>query len=53
MEILKQFKLKFIAVLENNQLLISMSNPFDPLSNASTKGTGYGLLSIEKKMQIL
>ena len=41
------------AVLANNHLLISMSNPFDPLSNASTKGTGYGLLSIEKKMQIL
>lgn len=41
------------AEFENKQLLISMSNPFDPLTSSSAKGTGYGLVSIEKKMQIL
>jgi len=41
------------AVFENNQLIISMSNPFDSSSSTSAKGTGYGLPSIEKKMQIL
>jgi sensor histidine kinase YesM len=39
--------------LENNQLIISMTNPFDSSTSASAKGTGYGLPSIEKKMQIL
>jgi len=39
--------------LENNQLIISMSNPFDPLTSSTAQGTGYGLPSIEKKMRIL
>lgn len=41
------------AKFENNQLLITMSNPFDSSTNAYAKGTGYGLPSVEKKMQIL
>lgn len=41
------------AKLKDNQLIILMSNPFDALTSKSVKGTGYGLPSIEKKMQIL
>lgn len=39
--------------MDNNRLIVSMSNPFDALTSSSAKGTGYGLTSIEKKMQIL
>lgn len=41
------------ANFKNNQFQISMSNPFDASTSASAKGTGYGLPSIDKKMQIL
>lgn len=41
------------ASLENNQLVVTITNPFDEISSAGTKGTGYGLESINKKMLIL
>jgi LytS/YehU family sensor histidine kinase len=50
---LDEVQIKIEAKFENNQLLITMSNPFDSSTSASAKGTGYGLPSIEKKMQIL
>ncbi|MCH2231251.1 MAG: histidine kinase [Crocinitomicaceae bacterium] len=37
----------------NHNLIISISNPFDPDTQSASKGTGYGLQSIEKKMLIL
>ncbi len=39
--------------MERDQLVIRMSNPFDPATSAGAKGTGYGLQSIEKKMQLI
>lgn len=39
--------------VERDQLVIRMSNPFDPTTSAGAKGTGYGLQSIEKKMQLI
>ena len=46
-------EIKIAAFLDGNQLVIRMSNPFDPTGSAGAKGTGYGLQSIEKKMQII
>ena len=34
-------------------LIITINNPFDPSTQSASKGTGYGLQSIEKKMLIL
>lgn len=39
--------------LERDQLVIRMRNPFDPITSAGAQGTGYGLQSIEKKMQLI
>jgi LytS/YehU family sensor histidine kinase len=41
------------AKVENDSLVIIVSNPFDPTSSNTAQGTGYGLRSIEKKMMIL
>ncbi len=38
---------------ENNQLIISISNPFDPETVNASKGIGFGLSSIQKKMYLL
>jgi sensor histidine kinase YesM len=46
-------EIQIAAFLDGNQLVIRMSNPFDPTGSAGAKGTGYGLQSIEKKMQII
>ena len=39
--------------MKKNNLVITMCNPHDSSTSASAKGTGYGLPSIEKKMQII
>lgn len=41
------------AVCEDNALNIEISNPHDSNTQLSSKGTGYGLSSIRKKMLIL
>lgn len=41
------------AVCEKNSLNIEISNPHDSNTQLSSKGTGYGLSSIRKKMLIL
>ncbi len=46
-------EISIVATLEQDKLVIRMSNPFDPTTSAGAKGTGYGLQSIEKKMQII
>jgi two-component system, LytTR family, sensor kinase len=38
---------------QQHSIKISVSNPFDPTTQSASKGTGYGLQSIEKKMLIL
>lgn len=41
------------AEMKENQLVVSISNPFDETSSSGAKGTGYGLESINKKILIL
>jgi len=41
------------ALMEDQYLVVTISNPFDETSSAGAKGTGYGLQSINKKMMIL
>ena len=42
-----------VATCEKNYLVVAISNPHDPTTQLSNKGTGYGLSSIRKKMLIL
>ena len=41
------------AKKEDNNLIISISNPHETATQLTQKGTGYGLKSISKKMQII
>lgn len=41
------------AVEEQNQLKISVQNPFDPETSIPLKGTGFGLMSIRRRLFLL
>jgi len=44
----------FIAAKrENNSLLITVSNPFDAITQKTNKGTGYGIRSVNRKLLLL
>ncbi len=38
---------------EGNELLIKVSNPFDPETSAPKQGTGFGLKSIQRRLYLL
>lgn len=48
-EVLIQIK----AICENNMLIISLENPFDPETSAPQKGTGFGLSSVQRRLYLL
>ena len=48
-----QVHISISAKMENSNLLISISNPHEESTLVTNKGTGYGLKSISKKMQII
>lgn len=39
--------------IENNELIISVKNPFDPQTSSPKKGTGFGLSSIKRRLYLL
>ena len=41
------------AVFEDNYLSISVQNPYDPETASSVKGTGFGLNSVHRRLQLL
>jgi sensor histidine kinase YesM len=45
--------IKISAKLVDGFLQVTIANPYDPVSSAGAKGTGYGLQSIEKKLTLL
>lgn len=38
---------------ENNYLVLSVKNPFDPETSTPRKGTGFGLSSVERRLYLL
>ncbi|MBL1278732.1 MAG: histidine kinase [Fluviicola sp.] len=50
---IENVSIKIEAKREKNSLIIAISNPHDTTTQNSSKGTGYGLSSIRKKMLIL
>lgn len=41
------------AVAEENYLILSVKNPFDPETSSSMRGTGFGLKSVQRRLQLL
>jgi sensor histidine kinase YesM len=41
------------AVQENNYLIISIQNPFDPETSSPKQGTGFGLSSVQRRLYLL
>jgi two-component system, LytTR family, sensor kinase len=38
---------------ENNQLVITVSNPYDPETASPARGTGFGLASVQRRLYLL
>ena len=45
--------IRIVASSENNYLKIAVHNPFDPASAAASRGTGFGLASIQRRLYLL
>jgi two-component system LytT family sensor kinase len=41
------------TVLENNELIIRVKNPYDPTTSMPRKGTGFGLSSVSRRLYLL
>jgi two-component system, LytTR family, sensor kinase len=41
------------ATKSNNDLLIEVSNPFDPVTSSPRQGTGFGLKSVQRRLYLL
>ncbi len=41
------------ATKENNQLQVTVSNPFDPETASPSRGTGFGLASVQRRLYLL
>ncbi len=46
-------EIKIIATKEENNLLISVINPFDPETSSPQQGTGFGLASVQRRLYLL
>jgi hypothetical protein len=42
-----------IASQEDNELIVKVSNPFDPETSAPKQGTGFGLSSVQRRLYLL
>src|SRR6185436_6048698 len=38
---------------QNNELVITVSNPFDPETSSPKQGTGFGLKSVQRRLYLL
>jgi LytS/YehU family sensor histidine kinase len=38
---------------ENNELLVTVTNPFDPETSTPKQGTGFGLKSVQRRLYLL
>jgi two-component system LytT family sensor kinase len=49
----EQVEINLIAKKDLNNLVIEIRNPFDKLTSINSKGTGFGLRSVRKRLQLL
>lgn len=45
--------IRFLAMKEENILVIKVQNPFDPETSSPKLGTGFGLKSIQRRLYLL
>lgn len=45
--------IRLTAVAENKQLIITVTNPFDPETSSPKQGTGFGLKSVQRRLYLL
>lgn len=45
--------IRITATSEENNLIIHVSNPFDPETSSSNQGTGFGLKSVQRRLYLL
>ncbi len=50
---IEQVKINLNAKKELNNLVLEIKNPFDKLTSINSKGTGFGLRSVRKRLQLL
>lgn len=48
-----EIEIKIIVTSEKNMLKITVQNPYDAHTSANTKGTGYGLDSVKRRLQLM
>jgi two-component system LytT family sensor kinase len=49
----EQVLIEVTTKLENNELVISIKNPYDPTTAIPRKGTGFGLSSVSRRLYLL
>ncbi len=50
---LETVDIEVLAICENNNLVLKIINPFDAGTSKNSKGTGFGLKSVKKRLQLL
>jgi len=46
-------EIKMNASVENNYLIITVQNPFDPKTSSASGGTGFGLKSVKRRLYLI
>jgi LytS/YehU family sensor histidine kinase len=49
----EEITIQIHALLKNNELIISIENPFDTETSSPKKGTGFGLNSVQRRLFLL
>lgn len=48
-----QVLIEVFTTIENNELIITVKNPYDPTTSMPRKGTGFGLSSVSRRLYLL
>jgi LytS/YehU family sensor histidine kinase len=48
-----EIEISLKAVKEENNLVITVTNPFDPETSTPRQGTGFGLQSVQRRLYLL
>ncbi len=48
-----EITIRILTSLESNQLIVEVQNPFDKETQLASKGTGFGLSSVQRRLSLL
>ena len=49
----EEVTISITAAQENNYLVVSIQNPFDPETSSPKQGTGFGLSSVQRRLYLM